>query len=167
MLSMSGHKGAGCVPSSLHGRRRGVCCMDGMLSAQGFAATGRLNAMAMLCNKYSVYQCRSSLYSGQHQQRLWKRWANLNRAARRTVRVSAMPHLLPVTSTFGVWAALNLAAALGLWSERTRHAPTRAPLCLQCTEPHAGCAFVLSIKNNQCATCTCVPGEPWHQNPPV
>ncbi|CAL5229905.1 g13326 [Coccomyxa viridis] len=34
--------------------------------------------------------------------------------------MAAMPQLLPVTSTFGIWATLNLAAALGLWSERTR-----------------------------------------------
>ena len=32
----------------------------------------------------------------------------------------SLPQLLPATSTVGIWAALNLAAAVGLWSERTR-----------------------------------------------
>ncbi|CAK0784261.1 hypothetical protein CVIRNUC_007465 [Coccomyxa viridis] len=44
-------------------------------------------------------------------------------ASRQSVRVSAAlawPQLLPVTSTLGIWAALNFAAATGLWSERTR-----------------------------------------------
>ena len=138
-----------------------MSCVDGMLSAQGHAAAGRLHAIAMLCNKRSVHRCHLSLYNDQHQQRFWKRSANSNRTARHTVRVSAMaamPQLLPVTSTFGVWAALNFAAALGLWSERTRHAPTHAPLRLQCTWSSAGCASVLNIKNCHNDTCTC---NPW------
>ena len=36
----------------------------------------------------------------------------------------ALPHLLPATTVQGIWTALIIAAAAGLWSERTRYSPT-------------------------------------------
>lgn len=72
-----------------------------------------------------------SHYSGctQHLHRYRRAWGpsqlTMKSASRQSVRVSAAlawPQLLPVTSTLGIWAALNFAAATGLWSERTRQA---------------------------------------------
>ena len=126
MLSVLDHKGAGCMSAVVHDRVRGLSCMNGMLNGQGHAGAVRLHAIGVSCNQHLTYRCPASLLNGQSQQRLWKRWAKTSRLTRHTVRVSAMaamPQLLPVTSTFGIWATLNLAAALGLWSERTRHAP--------------------------------------------
>ncbi len=44
---------------------------------------------------------------------------------------AGMPQLLPIRTTGGIWAALNFAAAMGLWSERTRH----ARICFTCPHP--------------------------------
>ena len=123
MPSMSAHKGVGCEPSRLHGRRTGVSCMDGMISGRAHAAS--LHATARTGSAGWLHQRQLSTSANQQQPRLCRHWNKRSRVARRAMPVSAMaamPQLLPVTSTFGVWAVLNLAAATGLWSERTRHA---------------------------------------------
>ena len=86
-----------------------------------------------------------SHYSGctQHLHRYRRAWGpsqlTMKSASRQSVRVSAAlawPQLLPVTSTLGIWAALNFAAATGLWSERTRQAYLHAlPLMHTCALP--------------------------------
>ena len=148
MSSMSAHKGAACVPSPLHGRRTGSSWMDGISSDHGHAAARRLHATRMTSDKHCAHQCRPYIVERQYQQKLWKHGPKTHRDARHTLRVSAMaamPQLLPVTSTFGVWAALNLAAATGLWSERTRHAPSCMPCA--CCSPNS--ASVLGSRSVQ------------------
>ena len=122
MITILGHKGAGCVPSVVHGRRRGLSGMNGILSGQRHAGAVWLHATAISCDKHLFHRCPASQFSKQSQERLWKRTSRLTRHTVRVSAMAAMPQLLPVTSTFGIWAALNLAAALGLWSEKTRHA---------------------------------------------
>ena len=155
MLSMLDHKGAGCTATVSLDRRRGLSCMNGMLNGQGCAGAIRLHAIGIPYDKHRVHRCRASLSKGQSQQRRWKRRAKISRLTRHTVHVSAMagiPHLLPVTSTFGIWAALNLAAALGLWSEKTRHAPHMPHhiTYLQCSLP----AFLCKAESHK-AFCAC------------
>jgi len=117
MSSMSALKGAGCMPITTPGWTSAWSC-----SRMSPAARRQYDVTISGDNKYFTRQ--SSCSFGQKQS-IWKAGPKARRNSRHSTRVSAMaamPQLLPVTSTLGVWAALNFAAATGLWSERTRHA---------------------------------------------
>ena len=149
MSSTSALTGAACIPSPFHGRRTGSSLVNGVFCDHGHAAARRLHATPVTSDRHCAHQCRPNIVGRQSQQKLWTHRPKIHRAARHTRRVSAMaamPQLLPVTSTFGVWAALNFAAATGLWSERTRHAPSWMPC--PCCSPVS--ASVLSSHRVKC-----------------
>lgn len=78
----------------------------------------------LLCRNVLSYQAcatfRGTSRSDLPQEAVIRRSRN-NRGGRTSIVTSAALHLLPATTVQGVWTALIIAAAAGLWSERTRY----------------------------------------------